>query len=105
MILDISSKAAKALHQYIKLVMVNYELAMDEQNAAIRRKWLIAGWHAACAAETYVSDHSAKLRGNGFEQPESGNMEEALNAPQWQTEHTGEVMKDKDAMPKKGSGS
>jgi hypothetical protein len=67
MILEISGKAAKALHQYIKLVMVNYELAMDEQNAAIRRKWLIAGWHAAYAAETYISDHSAKLRGNGFD--------------------------------------
>jgi hypothetical protein len=64
MILDISGKAAKALHQYIKLVITNYELAMDEQNAAIRRKWLIAGWHAACAAETYVSDHSAKLKSN-----------------------------------------
>jgi hypothetical protein len=36
-ILDISGKAAHALRQYLQLVVTNYELAMDEQNARDRQ--------------------------------------------------------------------
>jgi hypothetical protein len=50
MILDISGKAAHALRQYLQLVITNYELAMDEQNAKDRQRYLMAGWHAASPA-------------------------------------------------------
>jgi hypothetical protein len=65
MILDISGKAAHALRQYLQLVVTNYELAVDEQNAKDRQRYLIAGWHAASAAATHVGAHSLKGT-NGF---------------------------------------
>ena len=65
MILDISGKAAHALRQYLQLVVSNYELAMDEQNARDRQRYLIAGWHAASAAAIYVGAHSPQGK-NGF---------------------------------------
>jgi hypothetical protein len=65
MILDISGKAAHALRQYLQLVVTNYELAMDEQNARDRQRYLIAGWHAASAAATYIGAHPPQGK-NGF---------------------------------------
>jgi hypothetical protein len=91
MILDISGKAAHALRQYLQLVVTNYELAMDEQNAKDRQRYLMAGWHAASAAAAYIGLHSAKGE-NGFVLRHDEQLErpgeyrdEAQNQPRWET--------------------